>query len=178
MPKRSPLKDAIRADRSRPLATGEREALAQQLKGLAWLLDNSIKIPGINYRIGIDGLIGLIPVAGDTVTTLLSSYIIAQAARAGAPRLVLLRMAGNVLIDTLVGMIPLFGDLFDFAYKSNRRNVDLLSRYLDNPQATSRSSGLTVVLLILFLLAMLAASIFVAVLAARGLWNLVSGGGA
>ena len=176
MIKRSPLNRPLPLDRNTPMGPDDRDQLAKQLKGLAWLLDNSIKLPGINYRVGIDGLIGLIPVAGDTVSTLLSSYIIAQAARAGAPRLVLMRMAGNVLIDTLVGMVPFVGDLFDFAFKSNRRNVDLLSRYLEQPQQTTRSSALTVVLLIAFLLAILALSIFIAVWTVWGIWRLLTGG--
>ncbi|MEZ4433629.1 MAG: DUF4112 domain-containing protein [bacterium] len=107
---------------------------------LAGLLDDAFTIPGTRLRFGLDGLLGLIPGVGDILGAAFSSFIIALAARAGAPRAVLARMAGNVAIETLVGAIPLIGDLFDFAWKANRRNVELLDRALQNPEKTARRS--------------------------------------
>lgn len=107
---------------------------------LAGLLDDAFTIPGTQLRFGLDGLIGLIPGIGDLLGAGLSSFIIALAARAGAPRPVLARMAGNVFIETLIGAIPFVGDIFDFAYKANRRNVALLDRALQNPEKTARRS--------------------------------------
>lgn len=101
-----------------------------RLRRLARLLDASIRIPGTRWRIGVDALIGLVPVAGDAAGVLLSSYIIWQAARLGARRGLLARMALNVAIEGLLGMIPLAGDLFDAAWKANQRNVRLLEREL------------------------------------------------
>lgn len=101
----------------------------QRLDRVAWLLDNSIKIPGVNYRIGLDGLIGLIPGIGDATGTLLSMYILAEGARAGIPKPILLRMAWNIGVDSLIGAIPLVGDLFDMTWKANARNVRLLKEY-------------------------------------------------
>lgn len=132
----------------------------KSLSRLAWFLDSSIPIPGLGFRIGADGLIGLIPGVGDAVGAALSSYILAQAARLGAPKSVILRMGFNVLIETLVGLIPFVGDIFDFAWKANLRNVELLNEYMDNPRQTSASSSvlvgaITVVLIALVILIMI-----------------------
>ena len=93
---------------------------------LAYLLDDSIPIPGTGRRIGIDAVIGLVPGLGDVAGTALSGVIVVQAARMGAPFSVLLRMVLNVGIEALVGAIPFVGDLFDAWWKANRRNARLL----------------------------------------------------
>jgi hypothetical protein len=100
---------------------------------LARLLDTAIRIPGTNIRLGLDAVLGLIPGAGDAVGALLSSYIILAAARQGAPRAVLLRMIGNVAIDSVIGAVPVLGDIFDIAFKSNARNAALLERVAVQP---------------------------------------------
>jgi hypothetical protein len=94
------------------------------------LLDSAFLIPGTRYRFGFDALVGLVPGLGDAVGAVFSGYIILQASRLGAPRSVVTRMIANVAVDTLVGAIPLLGDLFDVAWKSNLRNVALLESYL------------------------------------------------
>jgi hypothetical protein len=96
---------------------------------IAWLLDDFIRIPGTNFRIGLDPIIGLIPGIGDGSTTVVSSVILLHGLRAGVPRVVLVRMALNVLINSLGGVIPGIGDLFSAWFKSNRRNVELLDRH-------------------------------------------------
>ena len=105
----------------------ERDALAS-LERLVSLLDDRFSVGG--FRFGLDGLLGLVPGVGDTVGALASAYVILAARRLGAPRSVLLRMGGNLALDYLVGAIPLLGDLFDFGFKANRRNLDLLRRAL------------------------------------------------
>lgn len=105
----------------------ERDALDR----LAWWLDERFRIPGTNVRVGLDGLIGLIPGIGDTATTLVSAWIVYRAWRMGVPRTVLTRMAANVAVDYVAGTIPLVGDVFDVAFKANRRNIALLQRWLD-----------------------------------------------
>jgi hypothetical protein len=122
----------------------EKDTSRKKLERLAWYLDSSIKIPGLNARIGLDGLIGLIPGVGDTVGALLSSVVIAEAARMGAPKVVLLKMAFNVALDALAGTVPVLGDVFDFVWKANQRNVRLLNRYLDSPRETVAASRLFV----------------------------------
>jgi hypothetical protein len=96
---------------------------------IAWLLDDLIPVPGTKFRIGLDPIIGLIPGFGDSSTAVVSSMILLHGLRAGVPRIVLVRMALNVLINSLVGAIPGIGDLFSAFFKSNRRNVDLLDRH-------------------------------------------------
>ncbi len=114
----------------------ETEKSRKKLERLAWYLDSSIKIPGFNARFGLDGLLGLIPGVGDTIGALVSSVVISEAARMGAPKVLLLKMAFNVALDALAGTVPVLGDLFDFVWKANQRNVQLLNRYLDSPRET------------------------------------------
>lgn len=115
------------------------EAAERRLRRLAWLLDNSIPLPG-GYRIGLDGLIGLVPGIGDAAGALVSSYLVVEAGRLGASRALLLRMAFNVLLETVVGAIPFAGDLFDFAFKANQRNLRLLEQHARDPAGNARSN--------------------------------------
>ena len=107
---------------------------------VATVLDDAIRIPGTNIRFGLDPVIGLVPGLGDLLGGAASAYIILEAARAGASASILVRMAANVGIDTLIGALPVIGDLFDFAWKSNARNVRLLARHVDAPVETRRAS--------------------------------------
>jgi hypothetical protein len=136
----------------------------ERLRRVGYLLDSSIPIPGTRYRLGIDSLIGLVPGVGDVVGGILSLYIIAQSARLGAPRSLLVRMGLNVAVDTLVGEVPILGDLFDIGYKPNLRNLALLEGHLRQPSETRRSSTRLVVLLGIGLLLLTAAAIAGAVL--------------
>jgi len=118
--------------------------LRSRLKRLAWLLDSSIPIPGTRLSVGLEALIGLLPFIGDLVGVLLSSYILGEAARLGASRSVLARMAFNIAVEGVVGLIPLAGDVFDAVWKANQRNVRLLEQWLDGPARAERSSRLLV----------------------------------
>jgi hypothetical protein len=118
---------------------GAREA-RERLKQLAWLLDSSIPIPGTRITIGLEALIGLFPFIGDLIGVVLSSFILKEAARLGAPKSVLARMGFNVALEGVVGIVPLAGDVFDAAFKANQRNVRLLESWLDDPRRTTRSS--------------------------------------
>jgi hypothetical protein len=141
---------------------GAREA-RQRLSQLAWLLDSSIPIPGTRLTIGVEALIGLFPLIGDLIGVLISSYILQEAARQGAPRIVLLRMALNIGVEGVVGVVPVVGDVFDAAWKANQRNVRLLSTWLDRPAKTERSSrlfGLALGLAVAAFLALLGVAAF------------------
>lgn len=115
-------------------------ARARRIDGLAQWLDRSIALPFTRRRIGMDGVIGLIPGVGDALAGCLSAYIIVEAARSGARKRVLARMAANTLIDTTLGAVPLVGDLFDFAFRANLRNARLamaeIRRVQGDPPAT------------------------------------------
>ncbi|MEO6098099.1 MAG: DUF4112 domain-containing protein [Fibrobacteria bacterium] len=141
--------------RLNPRKSGDAGSPLGQLEALAWMLDSSIAIPGTAFRIGLDSLIGLIPVIGDAIGMALSSYILFMSAKLGVPRVTLLRMGFNVALEGVVGLIPLAGDLFDMAWKANRRNVDLLRAHLDNPGRARKGDWLFAALLILGLIALL-----------------------
>ena len=102
----------------------------RDIESLARWLDARFVIPGTNWRFGLDGVIGLVPVVGDGVTALLSAYIILRARELGAPRWLLARMGANWAIDSVLGAVPLVGDIFDVAFKSNLKNLRLLQRHL------------------------------------------------
>jgi Domain of unknown function (DUF4112) len=142
----------------------------RRLRQLAWLLDNSIPLPG-GYRIGLDPIIGLVPGIGDAIGALVSAYIVNEARSLGAPRSVLLRMIGNVVIETIVGAIPFAGDLFDAGFKANSRNLALLASYQLDPIGSRRSSRWFVVgfslLLAIVAVTMVALPILVVVLIIR-----------
>lgn len=112
-----------------------------RLRNLSKWMDEAVGVPGTRFRVGIDGVLGLIaPGVGDAVGGSVSMYAMYAAARLGAGPMVLLRMALNVGLDVLVGVIPLLGDLFDFAFKANRRNLNLLEAYLADPRRTRARS--------------------------------------
>lgn len=120
-------------DKIEILLPGEtsREESLRRLDGLAVLMDSAFTIPGTNVTMGLDALIGLVPVVGDLVTTAISSYILYEARRLGASKLTLARMASNVAIDGVVGAIPIVGDMFDVTFRANRRNVAILREHLE-----------------------------------------------
>ena len=131
----------------------------QRLRSLAWLLDRSIPIG--RWRIGIDPILGLVPGVGDWVAAMLSLYIIYESARLGASGRVLMRMGGNVLVEALIGTIPLLGDLFDFAWQANTRNLALIEREYGEglkrvgPPRSMRKIGLIVALIFVVVLAVM-----------------------
>ncbi len=120
----------------------------------AWTLDSSIRLPG-GFRIGLDGLLGLIPVVGDVLAAMLSGGIVVHAFRTGASFPIILRMLGNIGLELVVGAIPLIGDLFDFVYRANERNVRLLQQEVAHPIKTRRRSMAWVALVAAGLLAVL-----------------------
>jgi hypothetical protein len=123
---------AARQPHSRPAAgAGADRRSIERLRQLAYLLDDRFRIPGTRYRIGLDGLIGLVPGIGDAVTTLLALYIVLEARRLGVPVTKLGRMSLNVGLDAVLGAVPLLGDVFDVAWKANRRNLRLVLDHVD-----------------------------------------------
>jgi hypothetical protein len=125
-------------------------------------MDTQFEIPGLGIRFGLDALLGLIPGIGDTLTSLVSFYILSAGVRLGIPKITMARMGMNVAIDWVVGSIPLVGDLFDVAWKSNTKNVELIRRHVAAGGTVRRaraSDWLFVGGIMLGLLAVLAASI-------------------
>jgi hypothetical protein len=112
-------------------ATQTRAQRIARIDALANLLDTALVVPGTNIRFGFDALIGLIPAVGDAITTVMSLYIVREARALGAPRHLVARMLANVALDSVVGVVPVVGDVFDVAFRANRRNLALLRRYLE-----------------------------------------------
>jgi hypothetical protein len=149
----------------------ENDLIRRRLGRLAWLLDNSIALPGTRFRIGLDAILGLIPGLGDLIGVLASGYIVREAARLGAPPSVLTRMAFNVAVEGLVGLVPILGDVFDAVWKANQRNYALLEAHLENPGRAARSSRLFVALLVTALVLFVIFTAAAAFLVARAVWQ-------
>lgn len=122
----------------------------RQIESLAKLMDAQFRLPGTNMRFGLDGIIGLIPGAGDMSTFAVSSYMLWIMAKNGASGYVMARMVLNVLIDALVGIVPLLGDLFDFAFKANMRNMRLMQQHYK--EGRHRGSAWKVIVPVLIIL--------------------------
>lgn len=147
-----------------PPAIGEQRRQVEIEKGLDDLsryLDGLFRIPGTGWRFGLDSLIGLIPNVGDTLTSLASFYILFAGVRYGVPKITLLRMAFNIGLDYLVGTIPFIGDAFDFFWKSNQKNMDLIRTRATGHGEGKTSDYIFVFGIIGFLILLLIASIIV-----------------
>jgi hypothetical protein len=101
-------------------------------------MDSAFFIPGLNRRIGLDAVIGLVPGVGDAISAALASYIIWEARQLGLPRWKIARMIGNVAVDTAIGAIPLAGDVFDVFFKANERNLRIIHDHLGTPKRGPR----------------------------------------
>lgn len=128
---------------ARPLQTGlplgsSPEAIRRRIEAVEALLERSVTVPGIGRKVGLDAIAGLVPVAGDVLTGLLGLYIVWEARMLGLPKWQLARMLANVAVDTAVGAIPVAGDLFDFAFRSNNMNLKIVRRHLDRHHPSTR----------------------------------------
>jgi len=127
---------------------GTSSASVAAVSKFAYWLDAGIRIPGTNLRFGLDPILGLVPGAGDAAGAVLAGWILVEAIRLGASRATVLRIAGNVALDAAVGAVPLLGDIFDFAWKANLRNVAILERHLAAPDRAERADRSFVLLVI------------------------------
>jgi hypothetical protein len=154
----------------------ERAEVDRALAGvrlLAKLLDSVFTIPGTKFRVGLDPLLGLIPVGGDLVGMLVSGYILAVAARLGVSKAVLARMLLNVGADAVAGSVPVVGDVFDAAWRANSKNAALLEQAVADPRGTGRSSGWVVAGVVAAVVAITAGGLALAVVLANALWGAV-----
>jgi Domain of unknown function (DUF4112) len=113
------------------------ERVKDQLDHVAWLMDNAFRIPGLGWRFGVEAIIGLVPGAGDIVSGIIGVILLYRAFQFKLPGVVILRMIFNNLIDVTIGTIPFLGDLFDFVWKSNTRNMKLFRQYAEEPAAST-----------------------------------------
>ena len=126
-----------------------------RLKRLSERLDNTFTIPGTKYKIGIEALIGAVPIIGDLIGGILASYIMYSGVKMGAPPRIIARMAVNIAIDFAIGSIPIIGDLFDLVWKANRKNVELIEDATLDDKKEQKLNYLIITALILVLLGIL-----------------------
>ncbi|MGE0126932.1 MAG: DUF4112 domain-containing protein [Blastocatellales bacterium] len=155
------------------IADGEEAVEIEGVDRIARILDDFIRIPILNIRVGLDPILGLVPWAGDTLSAIFSLYLIGSAIQYQLPKVIILRMAMNVAFDYLIGIIPFIGDASDFFIKSNRWNLNLLRRYAQERRRPSFSDYLFVIAVIGALVSLIAggiALIFYSLKAAGRLW--------
>ncbi|MBD2494108.1 DUF4112 domain-containing protein [Nostoc sp. FACHB-280] len=148
----------------------------RRLRQLSRVMDKAITIPGTEVSVGLDPLLGLLPVGGDVLGLIFSGYIILEAARLGAPKATLGRMILNIIIDSLVGSLPIAGDLFDFAWKSNEYNLKLLEDHLKIPGSTKKADTGFVLVVLVGLLLLGIVLITIPILLISTLWRVFTGG--
>ena len=141
---------------------------------IAKIMDDCIRIPGTDWRIGVDPLIGLLPGVGDSASAVPSLVIVGQAMRAGVPRLVLIRMMINILLNTAFGALPFVGDLFSAWFKSNRRNIELLERQARTGRKANAGDYLIVACFVAILIALLVGIGFIAYWLVETLYRVAS----
>ena len=110
----------------------------QRIEAMEFLLERCFEIPGIRRKVGLDAIIGLVPVVGDIITAAMGAYIVWEARNLGLPKWKLWRMMGNIAVDTALGAIPLAGDAFDLLFRSNTRNLKIVKRHLDKHHPSNR----------------------------------------
>lgn len=132
-----------------PRAGTDRSRALAEVEALAWLLDNSIPVPGTGgRRFGIDAIIGFVPVVGDVLSGGIGLFVVWRASRMGLPRVVVARMLANSAIDIAIGAIPVVGDAFDLWFKANSRNLGIARGHLEEPERSTRSDWLVLLALI------------------------------
>jgi hypothetical protein len=124
--------------RSLPELGRDPHSVRQRVEAIEKLLERSFHIPGTKIPVGLDSIIGLVPVLGDLVTTVMGAYMVWEARNLGMSKLQLMRMTANVGIDTALGAIPLVGDAFDFVWRSNSKNLRIIKRHLDKHHPGTR----------------------------------------
>lgn len=129
-------------------------ASLKRLKQMSHLLDNAIAVPGTKVRFGLDPILGVLPGGGDVLTGLMSVYIVFEGARMGLPAPTLGRMGFNIVLDTLTGLVPILGDLFDVTWKANAQNVALLEKHVANPVPSRAADKVFALLIIVGLVAL------------------------
>jgi hypothetical protein len=149
----------------------------RRLRRFSYLLDSAIRIPGTPYRIGIDPLLDILPIGGDFIGAALSIYIVFEAARMGVSRPILVQMVSNILLDTVIGTVPVLGTVADAVWKANGKNIDLLETELNIPQSQKKADWLFLALLMGGLLIAIVVLAAISVMILRWLWTAIFGAG-
>lgn len=176
--KKVPDSEVFVIPQSQGAAGGRHVPTVQELEFIARLMDGIFEIPGTRLRFGLDALTGLIPGLGDTISSVVSLYILQAARRHGVSRVTMTRMAANIAVDYVVGIVPVVGDAFDVYWKANQKNVELLRRHVvANPHEQNRlrtDDWLFFAALVAILGVMLVGSIVIAWFVVSGLWTMLT----
>ena len=168
--------EAIGSTRNSSVKERKQIEIEEGLDNLSHYLDGLFRVPGTGWRFGLDALIGLIPNVGDTITSFASFYILIAGVRYGVPKITLLRMAFNIGLDYLVGTIPFLGDAFDFVWKANKQNLDLIRERGTGKGHGTASDYIFVFGIIGFLILLLVGSIFISLYIISAIfWEIFSG---
>ena len=151
----------------------KRQGLEPLFKWLALIMDEFVRVPGTNFRFGLDPVLGLIPGIGDTSSALVSAFALIQALRLGVPKVLLARMALNILVNEVIGIIPGVGDAFSFWFKSNARNYEIIKNHRLGSTAPSRSDWLFVIGVLVVLFCIVCAGIAISFLVLGALVRMV-----
>jgi hypothetical protein len=149
-------------------------SLEALFRWLAVVMDNFLRFPGTKLRFGVDPIIGLLPGIGDAASAIISTLALVYAARYRLPKIVLVRMALNILINELVGIIPGLGDAFSFWFKSNVRNYELLRRYAAAPERARKADWIFVFAVVAVLFLIVCVGLIVSLLVFRAIWQFLS----
>ena len=152
-----------------------RSSVETILRWLALIMDELLRVPGTRFRVGLDPIIGLIPGIGDTASAITSALVLFHAARNGVPKVLLARMAANILINELIGIIPGVGDAFSFWFKSNSRNYELLRRHQVAPRASRKSDWIFLCAIFGLLFIIVTTGLFVSFLLLQAIGKMIAG---
>ena len=152
-----------------------RQGLEPLFKWLAFIMDEIVRVPGTKFRFGLDPLLGLIPGIGDTSSALVSAFALIQAARLGVPKILLARMSLNILINEIIGIVPVIGDAFSFWFKSNARNHQIIKEHIVTPTVAKRSDWIFVIAVLVVLVAIVGAGLVLSFLFLQALADFLSG---
>ena len=161
-----------------PPESAESKPVEPLFRWIALLMDNLVRVPGTQFRFGIDPLLGLIPGLGDTGAAVVSALALIQAARQGVPKIVLARMSLNILLNELIGIVPVLGDAFSFWFKSNARNYELIKQHTASGAAarkSNRGDWIFVIGVLLALTVIVCAGLVISLLVVQQLIEIVQG---
>jgi hypothetical protein len=153
----------------------KRQGLEPLFKWLAYIMDDVVRVPGTKFRFGLDPLLGLIPGIGDTSSALVSAFALVQAVRLGVPKVLLMRMALNILVNEVIGVVPVVGDAFSFWFKSNARNYEIIKTHRLGSSVAKKSDWLFVIGILVVLVAIVCIGIAISLLALAVLGRLAFG---
>ena len=138
-------------------------------------MDEVVRVPGTKFRFGLDPLLGLIPGIGDTSSALVSAFALIQAARLGVPKILLARMSLNILLNEIIGVVPVVGDAFSFWFKSNARNYQIIKDHTVTPTVAKRSDWIFVIAVLVILVGIVALGLVISFLVLRAAVDFLAG---